>query len=396
MNKLKATLISIISILMIISCLSIALYFYLQPIESIKTYSVGTDKSGNPYIYVEYWSNKENNGVELLDIKLSNYATVDDFSKNEPVMYSKGIQFVGNDFGSINFDYISNSSITNPFYITFIAFPFGATNNIVSYYVPNVNTYYYDSQNGVSFKSFEELDENYRFKISINDDGVDTLYWMKFFGDYETQPSDSAWNYVRKYYEHIDLMNFASKCLDACRSNSERADANGNLTVNVGSMFDFAKYSSISSEVAWESELSTEKIKNILDDYAYINMKIHADGAKKASDSMFGIIADTSDFEYHNPDIADNYLIGKQVIELTEKHFDIANSVFDFTTRTKTYLDRNSGLNISILIDLDYLELHDLQFESFSDNVKTYKNRITSILLKQTVGGTVTYSEVII
>lgn len=396
-NKpLKISLIVILSVIMLFSCFSMALYYFMPVIEQHTTYSVGLDKNGNPYIYVEYHSNKENNGVEVLDIKFSNYATIDDFSKNDSVMYYKGIQFVGDNYGSINFDYSTTWSYGHHFMAVLGASIFGGTNNGVSSFIPNVKSYYYDSQNGVSFKSFEELDEEYRFKISIQEDDEDTLYWMKFYGNYESQESDHFLGYTRKYYENYDLMNFAAKCLDVCRTNSEKADANGNLTISVGTMFDFMPYTTYAVASKWESANNTSKVKKILEEYSYINFKIYSDGAKQASDSMFGIIADSSDFEYINPNIKDNYLFGQQAVNLTEKHFTLVDGKLDFTTKTKAFLKQNQYVNMIIEVDNNILKAQGITYTGFADDVKVYKDRIISFVVKNTQNGQTIYSEVVL
>ncbi len=390
MNKaLKISLITIISILMVFSLLSMGLYYYLPAVERNETFALSTDTNGNPYIDVEYWSNKENNGVELLDIRLHGYATAEDFEKDEPVTYYKGIQFVGDKHGSIVFDFDTVWSISNPFGVIF-----SSSNYKTAAYKSNVKAYYYDSQNNINFKSFNELTDEYRFKVSVESGENTGLYFLKLLGQ-KVDSSDTFLWHTDYYCTNFDLMYLSNKILETARANSEGNDYTGTLSIDVGTMFDYMKYSEHASEQKWASTINKEtgKVETFLQEFALVNFTVHSDGAKFASDSMFGIIADSSDFEYVNPDIKNTYLLGKQVVELTEKNFTIAETKLDFTNRTKTFLD-NNNLNISILIDLDSLNMQDIEYNGFSETVKTYSKRITSITLKQTVNGTTIYSEV--
>ena len=387
MNKaIKISLIVVISILMVFSLLSMALYYYLPVIERNETFALSTDTNGNPYIEVEYWSNKENNGVELLDIRLHGYATAEDFEKDDSVTYYKGIQFVGSDYGSIKFEdttkHWSISAFTN-------------TGHALTK-MSNNKVYYYDYQNNIGFKSVNELDDEYRFKVSVGLGDEQELYFLKLLGLHLDSTSRVLWH-TNSYYTNYDLMYLANGLLGAARSNSEGNNSNGTLTIDVGTMFDYMKYSNNASEQVWASTINTEtgKVYTFLQEFALVNFTVHSDGAKFASDSMFGIIADSSDFEYVNPDIKNTYLIGKQVVELTEKNFTITETKLDFTNRTKRFLD-NNNLNISIVIDLDNLNMEDIVYNGFAETVEAYSNRITSIQLKQTINGTVTYSEVVL
>ena len=394
---LKITLITIISVILAFCCCSMVLYYFLPVVEKNITLGMTTDVNGDPYIDVEYWSNKENNGVELLDIRLHGYATVEDFKKDDSVTYYKGIQFVGDEYGSIQFN--DNYIFLNSFWEGFGAmFGIGAKRYSVDY-VPNSQAYFYDYQNDVAFKSIDNLDDDYRFKVSLGPTDNSKLYFMKLLG-LSNRISNTTYDLwiSQNYYMNYDLMYLSSSLLNAIRTNSKGNNATGSITLDVGTMFDYMEYSTNVSNQQWLSvkESSDEKIKTYIQEFAMVNFTVHSDGAKKASDSMFGIIADSNDFEYSNPDIKDTYLYGKQVLDLTEKHFVFKEGKFDFSDRTKKFID-NTDFNLSIVIDLDNLTSQDIEFNGFHDNVKTYKNRILKVDLKSTdINGIVTYSEVIL
>ena len=383
MNKtLKITLAITLSVLLLFSCFSMALYYFLPVIEKNVTYGLSEDKNGNPYIEVEYWSNKENNGVELLDIRLHGYATIDDFEKNDPVTYYKGVQFVGDSYGSISFSYIQKQMQGGPFVADTI---------YNCYYVPNVNCYYYDYQNGVGFKSIKNLDSEYRFKVSLGSQDDSQLYFMKLSGVPENRTQIASFLWYKSYNDDVINLNYLSKSLlYSIRANNKGMDAEGSITMDVGLMFDFMEYSTNASNQHWVSVSDADensKIKTHIQEFALVNYKVHSDGAKFASDSMFGIIANSSDFEYTNPNFIDNYLIGRQVVNLTEKNFTISNGKLDFTSITKSFLRENESVNLIIEIDLDILHSQGISFTGFSDNVKTYNNRIISIFTKSHTTG---------
>ena len=172
MNRtLKITIAVVLSVLILFSICSMALFYFLPIVERNITIGMSTDVNGDPYIDVEYWSNKENNGVELLDIRLHGYATVEDFKKSDSVTYYKGIQIVGDSYGSIQFNESREKRPLNMF-------------NDACWYSFNSqkSVYYYDSQNNISFKSINNLTDEYRFKISLGSEDNAELYFMKLLG----------------------------------------------------------------------------------------------------------------------------------------------------------------------------------------------------------------------
>ncbi|MGN1222406.1 MAG: hypothetical protein ACI4TT_04155, partial [Christensenellales bacterium] len=330
---------------------------------------------------VEYYSNKNNTGLELLDIKINGYIDANQINNPNAITYAKGIQFVGSNYGSINFNEYTR------FEHAPLSVLFGQQQTTYSYVESNVKAYYYDTQNGISTASAENLSSKDAFKISINDE----LYFMKLLGEEQQngKVTNVAWmsNISKTDY---DEQYFSKIILDMCRTNSIGLDTRCLLTKSLGDCFAYKKYNDgiISDKWLTSYDLKDDNIIINFTNNVTIQITTHSNGATKSSDSMFGIIEGKNDFEFIQDGIANDYFNGTQTIMLNEYNFDYINTVGNrytliFNDKTIKYLTENKDKKIDVIIDLDVLNENNIEIENFDASIKAYKDKINFIKLKQ-------------
>lgn len=388
----KAKIIAICTLIPIVILFALAIIFYyiitLAPDKLVDwTVNVSALKNveddNNRVIYVEYYSNKDGDGVELLDIKINGYIDANQIDNPDAITYSKGIQLVGKGYKSINFD-------TNSRYVhDSLSVLFGTQQITYTYVTPNVKAYFYDTQNNISFSSPEHLSADDIFKVSIGSGDSAELYFMKLLGeDSQTGTVSNAWWMSNISKIEYDENHLAKTLLDICRTNKIGLDSEGLLTVNLGDLFAYKKYNDGVISDKWLTSYDL-KDDNIIVDFTNnvtIRIKTHSEGATKSSDSLFGIIEDKSDFEYIIDGVANDYFNGQQCLILNEYNFDCVNIVgynysLKFNEKTIAMLadEKYKDYYLTIIIDLDNLADNDINFVKFDDSIKNYEKRIESI-----------------
>lgn len=377
--------------------LSIGLYYLItmMPTKTVDwTVNVSELKNvedgQNNVMYVKYYSNKNGNGVELLDIKINGYIDATQIDNPDAITYSKGIQLVGTNYQSIDFNQQTKYKYDS------LSVLFGQQQTTFKYYTPKVSTYFYDTQNEISSVSETSLSAKDFFKISVGDD----LYLMKLIGE-ESQAGDTKnafWmsNVNTSLYDE----NYLAKImLDTCRSSNIGFDSTFVYTKQI-ECFQYRKYTDTTGK--WLTKYDLEQ-SNLLVDFTN-NVTIHiqtfSDGATKSKDSMFGIIENKSDFEYINSQIATDYFNGEQCILLDENSFiyvKVSANKYTLTLKDSVinYLNKHTN-KINITIDNDILLANDVVFNSFDETLLQFKNRINIIQFKSVDTGTgeIVYEEV--
>ena len=391
MNK-KAKIITACIALPLVLFLTLSIAFYLlitfvAPTKHLDwtvnvTELKNVEDNNNRVIYVEYYSNKNGNGVELLDIKINGYIDAEQINKENPITYAKGIQLVGTTYNSIGFD--ANTRYKhNPWEVIF-----GQQQTTYNYVKPNVKAYYYDTQNGISVASAEDLSADSIFKVSVGND----LYLMKLLGeDAKSGEVTNAWWMSNMSTTDYDQYYMSKIFLDICRTNSIGLDSKGLLTKSLGDLFTYKKYHDGMFGDDWLTSYDLREDNIIVDFTNNVTIQIttHSDGARKAQDSMFGIIEDKNDFEFIQEGIANDYFNGQQTLILNECNFDYINIVGNKYTlvlsqKTIEYIAANEDKKINIIVDLDVLSKNNIVFDKFDASLKDYKDRINTIQLKQT------------
>lgn len=377
--------------------LSIGLYYLItmMPTKTVDwTVNVSELKNvedgQNNVIYVKYYSNKNGNGVELLDIKITGYIDATQIDNPDAITYSKGIQLVGTDYQSIDFTQKTKYKYDS------LSVLFGQQQTTFKYYTPKVDSYFYDTQNGISSSSEEGLSSNDIFKVSVGDD----LYLMKLIGE-DSQSGDTKnafWmsNVNTSLYDE----NYLAKIMiDTCRSNNIGLDNSVVYTKQIN-CFQYRKYSDTTGK--WLTNYDLEQ-SNLLVDFTN-NVTIHietfSDGATKADDSLFGIIENKADFEFINGQIATDYFNGEQCVLLDENSFTYLKTsenkyIFTLKNSVINYLNEHTN-KINIIIDKDVLLENNIKFECFDETLLQLKNRINYVQFKSVDASTgeIVYEEV--
>lgn len=337
------------------------------------------------YIWeVEYWSNVNGNGVELLDIRINGFLDANQLEKEDSMLYSKGLQIVGGDNESIQFTTYTGATtgtvLGSIFFTTWWGFV-GWDYNVT--YHPNLDCYYYDTQNGVSFDSINEFGVDTYFKVPIKNNGTEELYVMKLNGISPEPTSTIGSIYQSRYYDYYDINYLASKLLDVVRHNNIGYDATGTLVAEFGDCFSYRKYSDTTGE--WINSKETDLYKIIKENFCEFKLTTHADGANYGSDSMFGMVANSSDFEYLPDGYIDDYFVGKQVLTLTEDNFSSNDGILVINDTTAKYLANNKDKNILVKIDTEKLNEKGITFKEMSaEFIATYRSRLVSIKINNT------------
>ena len=331
MTKGKIIALIIAGVMLLYSICAIALYFvitYFAPEKDVEmTVNTGTlvnvtNENEKWIINVEYYSNHNNTGYEMLEVKFNYYMSETELNSDNPAIYSKGIQIIGNEEGSIKFN--SKSYVK---YDNFWNRLFGINGKIHREYSTKNSTFYYDTQNGFNFNSIEKLNSNDTFKISIGSDESAGNYLMKFLGESKLPVKDKVYetNVIESdIYETYNIDYFLCKMLAVCRQNSVGYGADGYSPLDLGNIFTYKKMVNNSYPEEWltsEKLLNDKLIKNFTN-YFTIRIRTHENGVTKASDSMFGMVQGKQDFEILSGALANNYFHGEQVITLTEKDFE--------------------------------------------------------------------------
>lgn len=399
-DKAKKILTIILIPILILCMVSIAFYvviasFFKKTINTVV--EVGAIR--DTYVWeVNYWSNENNNGVELLDIRINGFLDENQIDAENPILYSKGIQIVGEGQNSIKIngtDVATAGTVGN--YVGTVLFWFWGIFSGYDYniqYNPNYKAYYYDSQNNVSFSSIEKLNSDTYFKIPITVDGQEELFLMKLLGQSKEPTRTEGSVYERRYYENYNINYLCSKILDISRSNSVNDDATGPLLVDFGNCFTYRKYSDTAG--SWITETNTDLYNTIYENFCTIDLTVHEDGANKAEDSMFGMIANSADYENVSEDYVDNFFVGHQVIDFTESNFTSLNGEFDLNETSAKFLSNNKDLYINVIIDTDKLAETEVEFNNLSANyISKYATRTVSFKLKSVnSSGETIYTEV--
>lgn len=398
----KAKKIGLIALVVVwvLCLLSISFYCLVASVfkKTVNT-TVEAGAIADTYIWeVEYWSNKNKNGVELLDIRINGFIDENQIDVENPILYSKGIQIVGDEYGSIKIngtDVATAGTVGN--YIGTVVFWFWGIFSGYDYniqYNSNYKSYYYDTQNGVSFDSIKELSEDTYFKVPITTDGQSELYLMKLLGQSKEPIKTDGSIYQKRYYTNYDIYYLCSKLLDVSRHNNIVSDATGSLTAEFGDCFTYRKYSDTTGE--WLTSKETDLYKVIYENFCQFKLTTHDDGANRASDSMFGMIANRADYENLPKDYVDNYFVGHQVVDFTESNFTSLNGEFDLTETSAKFLYDNKNLYINVILDVDKLAKTNVEFKNLSANyISKYATRTISFKLKSiNSSGETIYTEV--
>lgn len=272
-------------------------------LKTVVTTNIGEieNKKGEkkPVFKVKYYSNKNANGVEMLEILFTGYTGVD---KSE--FYSYGVQFVSPAFWTDS--YLDTSNIYNK--------------RMIYYEDHSYFTNYYDYSNGYSFVSSKKLTDDSSFIVETSDKDTFLLTFNGYVKEFEQEinflwmkwAGPSRW----QKYDHI---RFASDFYNKAKS------FNGGYGVfDATNIFDISDYFNIMKKnndgqfKPIEIDEDLQEIKT----FCTVDLEIVKDGAIVSADSMFGLINGKVDFDCSAPLSTSDYFSDNQFYTLTEQHFD--------------------------------------------------------------------------
>lgn len=319
------------------------------------------------FIEVNYYTNSKNNGIELQELKL-NYFT--DYNLLSTGYRSTGMQYLGNYQGLPLDTWDGNSEIKfqvfgdkNRYYGTS-----DESVKIANNYV-DTSFYYYDSANGINFNGITnengsiatELKRSTGFIVKVDGRPFEVKldkYFDKDVGDVRNI-FGIGWKvgekYNRYYYTYGSLFQ---SCLQATKIQSA---GNGTyyVTVDLSNFFSIREYDTATGK--FKDDDVTDVIKN----YAVMKFTVDENGAKNSTQSMFGIIANSSKYDIAEDDIDTTYWQERMVYTLNEDDFSYRYSeVYDgyfvsLNMSTKKLFADMPRAKVNINIDLQSQYLLD-------------------------------------
>ena len=374
------------------------------------TYEIGMQETADGdkkhFIEVRYNSNENNNGYEMLDIKL-NYM----LDENENDFYSQGIQFVASsENAKIDWQYLVDDSMQ---YVSWSEGHWYNFRNNKNFYA-RFGTYFADNYNYSSSNDYEtttistnEITDETTFKIQLGDD----LYKMKFKGATNEVYSDKnlyAQEYVKSnffgnqtynnYYFYENIYSFAYKIYQAIQSVSNGTKST--MIFEFCDMFDYYKYDESTgqySSTAYQNiDILTEEFKS----YYAIYIEKVADGVRKASDSLFNAVAGNANFNITGDTSSDDYFVGKNIINCDIYSFEyvlVGDNSYSLKLNDafmKAYSSQAGKIALRIEIDLDELKQKNINFFGFTNDSGLDKFEIVECYTLETINDEVVKTEV--
>ena len=262
------------------------------------------------FLEVNYYTNTKNNGIELQELKL-NYFT--DYNLLSSGYRSTGMQYLGNYQGLPLDTWDGNSEVS------FMSFTgnndryYGTSDESVKIANDYVDTsfYYYDSANSINFNGITnengsiatELKRSTGFIVKVDGRPFEVKldkFFDKDVGDVRNI-FGIGWKvgekYNRYYYTYGSLFQ---SCLQASKIQSA---GNGTyyVTVDLSNFFSIREYDTATGK--FKDDDVTDVIKN----YAVMKFTVDENGAKNSTQSMFGIIANSSKYDIAEDNIDTTY-----------------------------------------------------------------------------------------
>lgn len=374
------------------------------------TYEIGmqetTDGDKKHFIEVRYNSNENNNGYETLDIKL-NYM----LDETENDFYSQGIQFVaGDENEKIDWQYLVDDSMPYVSWSEGSWYNFRNNKNFYGYF----GTYFADNYNYSSSNDYEtstistnEITDETSFKIQLGDE----LYKMKFkgstndiYGDENLHAQEyGCSNFLgnqryNNYYYYQNIYSFAYKIYQAVQSLENGTKSS--MIFEFCDMFDYYKYDAGTGQYSSTAYQNIDILEQEFKSYYAIYVEKVADGARKASDSLFNAVAGNANFNITGETSGDDYFVGKNIINCNIYSFEyvlVGDNYFSLKLNDafmQAYSSQAGKIALRIEIDLDELKKKNINFYGFTNDSGLDKFEIVECYTLETINDEVVKTEV--
>ena len=396
-TSLTKKIIITLYVLLIAICIGIDLWYYLIVMYApektvIDTYNVSdlTLSSGEKekIMKIKYFSNKNHNGLEMFEIQLNAFT-----DENKDSYYSNGLQFVTNTVDEkLDWEYQADSSTQARYRETGNWFSgYNAYYETYGSYKPNeisASTYNYGAIKDNPFgQSTNPITEKSVFRIEIDGE----IYGMRFRGTeigrekkYGTTQkhipfygwsANGAQGYF-EYYESASVYNFSYLLYNYVQSIP--GGTAQNIEFQFGDWFDYLKFDGSSYKPSTDREEYAKKVTTFVVNNYSIQVEVSDDGARLASDSLFGVIHGDGNYR-GDDDVYEDYLYGENLIKVDIWDFDliqVADEYVDLKLK-KSFVNAYSQFaqqsKLVVEIDLDKLEAQGYKFHSIDkDSLKPF------------------------
>ena len=232
--------------------------------------TVGSDLSqadirDNNFFTFKYFSNKNKNGIEALEIKINAYT-----DENKSFVYGYGLQLIEPSFKQVDitdrsgglFQYRYNSYLKST----------------------STATSYYNTSNGVSYSATVQIDEKNLFMLDF---GNEDIWYARFKGLVKYQELSPFLFAKAKYYESIDCMYFVRDIYDMCKTVTlPEGQYEDYFLLDVTKYFVFARQPDNAEAF---SELKDDTY-TLVQNFMSCKLELSDDGLSLANQSMFGRI----------------------------------------------------------------------------------------------------------
>lgn len=408
MSKLKIAGISLISLFLVFSIGVISWFAYVRFFAPDKivasTFEVGLQETvtGETKYFMEV-----NSYEDCFEVKF-NYM----LDENKTVLYSQGVQYFGNNIAfklsHSDFSKTDKKTVSGSLWWKDYSYK-----QFTKYYLSSGESYYYmlEDDSKPALNSTNPISADSFFRIDLDGE----LYGMMLKGDKTLKNYDENFAYGYSYKrnnaggkDHVDTYYYYD--MDYLLQRVFMAVDSLPYGTNDARVFEFAdifSYYKYNGDGTYsEKEVSLDKAKTIeaeVKSYYSILITKHEGKIKKASDSLFNVVAGSSNYNITDV-VSEDYFYGRTTInvdnaedssellmvKLTDRH--VALKLNDnFNT---AYLPYAEKIELVVLIDLDVLKTKDLEFVGFAADSGLDNYKVLSCKTVQTIDGELVYSEV--
>ena len=351
------------------------------------------------FMEIVYYSNKNKNGLEMLEIKYNYFA-----DENNDTFLSVGQQFVASDVNSsIGFDVDSGYTTYKTIKKYRKGLKYVNVHNVFfgTHITDATSLFEYQASNDnfISGNDINRLTSNSKFKITIGNEN-----YRLSFKNYEAVKDfylgsvslESAFTSdVNHRYQCVNDMLLASKLLGTLKGAEFTSG-----TYEVLQFADFFNYEKYDGSVYKPLDnVNNNKVKTDFTNNYVVKITKSEDGVKQASDSLFKQVQGNSRFNYAGTEIYDDYSFGKcgKVIDISAFNYSVVNDksvVLKLKEDVMNELLKDTEHTLLIKIDLDYLSELGFDFVGFSNDCHLEDLSIYKILTTQTIDGKLVEKEI--
>ena len=335
----------------------------------------GSEKKA--FIELNYYSNENNNGLELFEVKLNFF-----MDENKTDIVSIGMQYVANTKDdeikwSVNgrvpyfecvkegWEGITYHDYWDVYYSTFLTgnnsyYEYQSSDDYETVIGNEINPINKDSRFKVTMG-----DEVYQMALKFNSPDRDFLFYSKTEGNFLVQSTENRYQYVDNHLLAYNLY----------RSVKEANYGDGEYSVaQFADYFDYYEPNGNEGGYNKVSDINTEKVKSSFQNFYVIKINKYKDGATVADDSIFNTIKGNSLFTLNGDFVAEDYYYGRSVVAVNYDDFNVVKTEDGgFILSLKdSFIKAHKPYANKIVLDVDVDFTSELTFNGF--NTKSFKD----------------------